>query len=150
MTHITANGNREFGIHLVPMHIPLTRTRKCARRETGETVAMEEPRDIVPHMWIVITNYLYFFFFRNYFKVDTCSRLQITNHLSEIITFQLQVAVRKQNGLFATAAVIISEMFAPLVNQIVRYKRSYCKRRWSWLGGGGNETGKLGIKEVDR
>lgn len=64
--------------------------------------------------------FILFFFFRNYFKVDTCSRLQITNHLSEIITFHLQEAVRKQNGLFATAAVIISEMFAPLVNQIAR------------------------------
>lgn len=63
---------------------------------------------------------LFFFFFRNYFKVDTCSRLQITNHLSEIITFHLQEAVRKQNGLFATAAGIISEMFSPLVNQIAR------------------------------
>lgn len=111
---------------------------------------MEEPRDIVPHMWIVITNYLYFFFFRNYFKVDTCSRLQITNHLSEIITFQLQVALRKQNGLFATAAVIISEMFGPLVNQIARYKRSSCKRKWSWLGGEEMKPEKFGIEEVDR
>lgn len=148
MTHVIANRNREFRIHLVPMHIPLTRTRNCARRETGETVAMEEPRDMVPHMWIVITNYLYFFFFfRNYFKVDTCSRLQITNHLSEIITFQLQVAVRKQNALFATAAVIISEMFAPLVNQIARL---VAKENEVGLGGEEMKPEKFGIEEVDR
>lgn len=47
MTHVTANRNREFHIHLVPMHGPLTRTGNGARRETGhgESVAMEKPRD---------------------------------------------------------------------------------------------------------
>lgn len=73
MTHVTANRNQEFRIHLVPMHVPLTRTRNCARRETGESVAMEQPRDIVPHMWIVIMTYpyicilFYLFFFSQHF-----------------------------------------------------------------------------------
>ena len=110
------------------------------------TAHMNSYHDLSIHLY----TFFIFFFFRNIFEVSTCCPLQITNHLSEIITFHLQVALRKQDSLFATAAVIISEMFGPPVNQIARYKRSSCKRKWSWLRGEGSETGKFGIKEVEK